>query len=473
MDLFSSHLRLSDINALVSEVISDAFQDPLWIVAEVASISSAGAAGHTYLELVEKRGDEIVAQARAQIWRTRRETLLQFERITRRKLVRGMQVLFLGQPTFHARYGYSLDIRELDPNFTLGDMARRRQEVIERLAASGLLDRNRSLELPPAPQRIAVISSQTAAGWDDFARRLAQNAYGFAFYPQLFPAQMQGDSAETSITTALAAIKRSAAQFDCVLILRGGGGTVDLSCFDGYLLASAIAQFPLPVICGIGHDRDQSICDMVAHISAPTPTAAAEFLIASVLEFEETVLSLMEQIEHCAGALLDRAATEVLQLANECIAAAQDRLAAASAELLDEIRVESEFARAILRRGASDLANLTARVELLPSVILKQRTLELASTAKMFALASRRALDGHEHELQTIERDVRRSDPAEVLRRGYSITHKNGRILRDPTSISDGDRIETILHLGRLESVVTLARLPESEAGERIEDDEQ
>jgi len=467
MDLFSSHLRLSDINALVSEVISDAFPEPLWIVAEVASISSAGAAGHTYLELVEKRGDDIVAQARGQIWRSRRETLLYFERITRRRLERGMQVLFLGQPSFHPRYGYSLEIRELDPNFTLGDMARRRLEVIERLAASGLFDRNRSVELSPAPQRIAVISSATAAGWDDFERRLKQNADGFVFHPSLFTAQMQGDGAEESIVAALASVKRLAAQFDCVLILRGGGGTVDLSCFDGYTLASAIAQFPLPVICGIGHDRDQSVCDMVAHSSAPTPTAAAEFLIATVREFDETIVSLMETLAEEAVLLLDRATSEVIQLVNRCVAVAQERLSDASAELLDEVHSGSDFARGILHRRASDLASLAARVELLPRISLQQNTMELGSIEKLIGVAIKRALERIDLELQTIERDVRRSDPAEILRRGYSITHSNGRIICDAAGLAEGEPIQTVLHRGRLTSIITSAQSSENRTDER------
>ena len=461
MNLLSTHLRLSDLNELVAELVAEAFPGPFWIVAEVADAKSAGPSGHTYLDLVEKRGGEITAQARANLWRTRRDVLHRFERVTRRRLERGMQLLILAQPTLHARYGYALEIHDIDPNFTLGDMARRRQEVIDRLTDEALLDRNRGLPLSPAPQRIAVISSRTAAGWQDFQHCLARNAHGYGFYPILFAALVQGERAEESIGKALSEIRRSVSQFDCVVVIRGGGATVDLSCFDSYGLARAMAEFPLPIVSGIGHERDTSVCDLVAFHAAATPTAAAEFLISRVRNFEE-------ELRELAGAVLLRvrslAASEtaaVDRLSQRVLSVAQSRVQSESEALQALAHRGNSAVRASVLTCGSELSALQTRVDLVPKIGLREQIMEIASLQRELCANAERLLERRSAELTLLEHDVRNGDPIEILRRGYSITRINGRSLRDARDAAAGARIETRLHRGRIESLVDVVEVSE------------
>jgi exodeoxyribonuclease VII large subunit len=463
MNLLSVHLRLSDLNDLVAEVFDQAFPGPFWVIAEIAAVNSAGGAGHTYLDLVEKRGDEIVAQSRANLWRSRRDVLVRFERITRLRLERGMQVLLLAQPGFHRRYGYALDIQDIDPNFTLGDMARRRQEVIDRLTDEGLIDRNPGLILSPAPQRIAAISSITAAGWQDFEQRLARNPYGYAFFPTLFPALVQGEGAEASILGALAEIRKNISSFDCVVLMRGGGGTVDLACFDGYRLARAIAEFPLPVICGIGHERDTCVCDMVAHHAAATPTAAAEFVISRVSTFEDELVRLAgSMLRHAQGTLAreDAAVAHLVQRFRETV---EDRVRDEAEALQGLVHGASTLVRTAVARRGSELTALTARIELLPGIRLWEQHTVFAYLQRDVKVAAERVLERCSNDLTLLDRDVRSRDPSEVLRRGYSITRVGRQIVRNVSQVAMGAHIETQLHRGRIESVVQTAVDAENE----------
>ena len=274
-------ISLYELNRCIAEVINTTFDDHYWVVAEISEIRTASN-GHCYLELIEKspRSNAIVARARATIWSNRwmlcRET---FESVTGQRLAAGMKILVCVVVQMHEAYGFSLNIVDIDPSFTLGELALRRQEIIKRLNDEGIIDMNKEIDIPLLPQRIAIVSAQNAAGYGDFCHQLSNNDYGVCFYTHLFPAAMQGAATEKSIIAALDRIYRHQDLFDLVVIIRGGGGTADLNCFDSYDLAVNVANFPLPVIVGIGHERDNTILDMVAHTSVKTPTAAAAFLI--------------------------------------------------------------------------------------------------------------------------------------------------------------------------------------------------
>jgi exodeoxyribonuclease VII large subunit len=271
----STALSLSQLNGLIKAAITDTLPDMYWVIAEIAEIK-VNQKGHCYLDLVEKEEDTTVAQIRAAIWAYEYRTISsRFASATNEPLSRGMKILFLAAVTFHEVYGLSLNIRNIDPAYTMGEMARKKKEVIEHLKKEGIFARNRSLELPLVPQRIAVVSSPTAAGYGDFFSHLDTNPYGYRFVHILFPALMQGNEAETSIARALARISRKQQSFDLVAIIRGGGSAVDLSCFDGYAVAAQVAALPLPVITGIGHEKDDTVVDMVAHTRMKTPTAVA------------------------------------------------------------------------------------------------------------------------------------------------------------------------------------------------------
>lgn len=309
MNSIEEPITLYSLNNLVRNAVADAMPSRYWVTGELSEVRET-AAGHCYIELVQRdeTTDETVAKARGTVW-SRIYSLLRpyFLEQTGQPFAAGLKVLLQVTVSFHELYGYSLDVCDIEPSYTIGDIARRRQLIIKRLTDEGVIGLNKELDLPLLPQRIAVISSATAAGYGDFCDQLLGNRYGFVFYPHLFPAPMQGSAAEQGIIEALNSIASNIDLWDAVVIIRGGGATSDLGCFDTYDLANNCAQFPLPIITGIGHLRDESLLDIVAHTSAKTPTAAAELFIHAMLANEATLAELQEGI---AAAITGRIESE-------------------------------------------------------------------------------------------------------------------------------------------------------------------
>ena len=274
-------LSLYELNRLVRNVLEDAFDQSYWIQAELSDVG-VNRTGHCYVDFVQKapKGNAIIARARGTIWANVYALLAPyFEQQTGQRFAAGIKVLVKVEVNYHEAYGFSLNVIDIDPTYTLGDLARRRQEILRQLEEEGVLTLNKELEMPVLPQRVAVISAATAAGYGDFCNQLFNNPKGFVFYPKLFPAVMQGEQTERTIISALNVIAEEQEKWDVVVIIRGGGATSDLASFDTYLLAANVAQFPLPIITGIGHERDDTVLDMISHTRVKTPTAAAEFLI--------------------------------------------------------------------------------------------------------------------------------------------------------------------------------------------------
>ena len=308
----SHHFSLYALNALVHEAVSNALPDEYWVEAELAECRERN--GHCYMELVEKdeRSNSPIAKASAKCWR-QTWTLLHatFLRATGQPLRAGMKVLLRVYPQFHEAYGFSWIVSDIDPTYTIGDLARRRQEIIKTLKAQGVFDLQRELRLSPFAQRIAVISAESAAGYGDFCRQLLDNEYNLLFHTELFPAIMQGERVEQSVIQALNLINNRIDDFDAVVIIRGGGATSDMSGFDTLPLAENVANFPLPIITGIGHDRDECVLDMVSHTRVKTPTAAATLLITHLCNTLQQVADAENVIAHYA---LDRLQRHRLQL---------------------------------------------------------------------------------------------------------------------------------------------------------------
>ena len=308
----SHHFSLYALNALVHEAVNNALPDEYWVEAELAECRERN--GHCYMELVEKdeRSNSPIAKASAKCWR-QTWTLLHatFLRATGQPLRAGMKVLLRVYPQFHEAYGFSWIVSDIDPTYTIGDLARRRQEIIKTLKAQGVFDLQRELRLSPFAQRIAVISAESAAGYGDFCRQLLDNEYNLQFHTELFPAIMQGEHVEQSVIQALNLINNRIDDFDAVVIIRGGGATSDMSGFDTLPLAENVANFPLPIITGIGHDRDECVLDMVSHTRVKTPTAAATLLITHLCNTLQQVADAENVIAHYA---LDRLQRHRLQL---------------------------------------------------------------------------------------------------------------------------------------------------------------
>ena len=327
------HITLSQLQGRISIALADALPLPVWVSAEIADIK-INASGHCYIELIEKneKTGATEAQARATIWRSQvMSTIGRFEQESGQRLTKGMKILFKATVQHHAVYGMSLQIQQIDALHTIGDMERRRQQTIEQLQKEGVWDMNRSLPMPLVVQRVAVISSATAAGYRDFMKELERSAYRIE--TELFEATMQGESCEESIVAALYAIAERAEEFDAVAIIRGGGSTSDLECYNSYLLAFAVTQFPLPVLTGIGHDKDTSVTDMVAHTPLKTPTAVAAWIDQRAADFdgalEYCAISLRDicrQATHTAALRLEQFSAEVRHLAERTLQGEKQRL---------------------------------------------------------------------------------------------------------------------------------------------------
>ena len=327
------HITLAQLQGRISIALAEALPLPVWVSAEVADIK-INASGHCYIELIEKdeKSGATVAQARATIWRSQvMNTVGRFERETGQRLVKGLKILFRATVQHHAVYGMSLQIQQIDALHTIGDMERRKQLCIEQLQKEGVWDKNRGVALPLVVERVAVISSATAAGYQDFMKELGRSIYHIE--TELFEATMQGESCDDSVVAALQAIAARKGEFDAIAIIRGGGSTSDLECFNSYLIASAVTQAPLPVLTGIGHDKDTSVTDMVANTQLKTPTAVAAWLNQRAADFDGTLeyfavalRDLCRQSTHRAALQLEQYATNVRNLAERTLQSESQRL---------------------------------------------------------------------------------------------------------------------------------------------------
>ena len=327
------HISLAQLQGRISIALAEALPLPVWVCAEVADIK-INASGHCYIELIEKneKTGATEAQARATIWRSQvMSTVGRFEQESGQRLAKGMKILFRATVQHHAVYGMSLQIQQIDPLHTIGDMERRKQQTIEQLQKEGVWEQNRSLPMPLVVQRVAVISSATAAGYQDFMKELGRSAYRIE--TELFEAIMQGERCDESIVAALYAVAERSEEFDAVAIIRGGGSTSDLECYNSYLLAFAVTQFPLPVLTGIGHDKDTSVTDMVAHTMLKTPTAVAAWIESRAADFDGaleycaiTLRDICRQTTHSAALRLENFSAEVRHLAERTLQSEKQRL---------------------------------------------------------------------------------------------------------------------------------------------------
>ena len=405
-------MSLYELGRLIRLTLRQGMPDAYWVQAELSEVREAYN-GHCYIELVQKaeRGNALLAKARATIWANVYKMLKPyFVNTTGQPFMAGIKVLIQVSVEYHEQYGLSLTVHDIDPTYTLGDMARRRHEIIQQLEEEGVLTLNKELPMPMLPQRVAVISAAGAAGYGDFCDQLMDNPYGFVFYPKLFPAVMQGDRVEETIIGALDRIAREQEHWDVVVIIRGGGATSDLSGFDTYDLAANCAQFHLPIITGLGHERDDTVLDMVAHTRVKTPTAAAEHLIACMVEVATTLDELTAALATGITNRIHREEKRVEQIAQ---------------------RLPSLFS-VIHANGMHRIAQLETRMH----------------------TALQRSLTEQKHRLQLMEKVIEGASPMQILQRGYSITRCDGRVVRDVANLPKDAVLTTTLADGEVKSVV-------------------
>lgn len=426
-------LTLFELNSLVRETIELTLTEEYWVQAEVSEVREVR--GHCYMELVEKDvfGNTPVAKASAKCWKsTWMLAKPNFERVTGQSLHAGLKVLLKVYPQFHENYGFSWIITDIDPQYTMGDMARKRQEIIRILKEEGVFDLNRELPISMFANRIAVISSAGAAGYGDFCNQLDNNEYGFYFKYSLFPAVMQGEKIEASIIAALNDINDIIDDFDCVVIIRGGGATSDLSGFDTLALAENVANFPIPVITGIGHERDESVLDMVSNTRVKTPTAAAAFLINNLKQTSDI-------IDDCKDRILTSVALK-MESESQRLNRLSDKL-----PLLFSV---------IKEKNLSHLNIMANRMVLAANKRLFDEHINLTRLSNKISDASLSHINTEKHRLEVITERIRMNDPALLLKKGFSMTTLNGKVIRNAMDVHPGDLIETIVEEGKFTSVV-------------------
>lgn len=405
-------ISLYELNSLVKQALRYHLPDTYWVQAELSDVRS-NYSGHCYLEFVQKdvSGNNLIAKARGTIWSNIYKLLKPyFEQETGRAFTSGIKVLVKVSVEFHELYGYSLTVLDIDPSYTVGDMIRKRREILRRLEEEGILDMNKELMLSMNPQRVAVISSATAAGYGDFCNQLQNNPYGLVFYPKLFPAIMQGERVEETIIMALNNIYEEIDLWDVVVIIRGGGATSDLTGFDSYELATNCAQFPLPIITGIGHERDDTVIDSVAHTRVKTPTAAAEYLIAHLYD-------IALKLEDYAARMVDKV----------------------------ELRMHKEKER---------ISWLSERIPMGTKTCLQAGYYRVDRIHQRLGMAVQNKLMKENHRLELLQQHVKAASPEHLLKRGYSITLLNGKSVSDISQLKQGDIVTTCYARGETKSVI-------------------
>lgn len=413
---------LYELTTQVRRTLEDSFADAYWVRAETSDVRVNAASGHCYLEFVEKSPEtnQLIAKARGSIWaRTFRLLKPYFELETGQAFTSGLKVLVKVTVEFHELYGFSLNVLDIDPSYTLGDMMRRRQEIIRRLQDEGVFNLNRELVLPELTRRLAVITSPTAAGYEDFTNQLLNNPQGYPFYIKLFPALMQGEKTEESVIAALDRIYEHRDLFDAVIIIRGGGATSDLNSFDSYLLAANCAQFPLPILTGIGHERDDTIVDLVAHTRLKTPTAVAAFLL--------------ERMDRVAGEL-SLLQQQLVQDAERILLAQRNFLQLLSTRFPERVLNRIE-------RSRSELHRLAAALPSAVSTLLARQDKGLVQMKGRIRSAVENRCSREKQQLQLAEQFIRMASPDYVLKRGYSLALKDGRIVKSPAGLALGDSL--------------------------------
>lgn len=426
-------VTLFELNNLVREVISSTLSEEYWVEAELSEVHEVR--GHCYMELIQKElfSNTPVAKASAKCWKSKWTLLREkFEKVTREGLKPGMKVLLKVYADFHEAYGFAWIVTDINPEFTMGDMARKRQEIIDTLKREGVFELQKELVLPQFAQRIAVISSENAAGYGDFCHQLADNPQQLKFYTRLFPAVMQGEGVEESVIAALNSINENIEKFDAVVIIRGGGATSDLSGFDTLRLAENVANFPIPIITGIGHDRDESIVDMVAHTKVKTPTAAAALLIDHLNLVLERLLDAQAEL---IAAVRHR---------NELEQARLVRMSEKIPVLFSLVKTRQD------QRIERHLANITTAL----NDKLSREHHRLSLIESQLAPTLSQQLTRENYRLQLLQQRLEALNPQRLLQRGYSITLCKGKVVKDAQQLKAGDEIETKLANGKITSII-------------------
>lgn len=447
-------LSLYELNTKIKYGLEGLFPFPVWIVAEISEIK---ARQHCYLELVEReeQTDKIVAKSRATIW-ARSYGLIKsyFETTTGYELSAGLKILVQVEVQFSEQYGLSLNIKNIDPNYTLGDLQQRKQQIIQQLKEEGIFDMNKALYFASVPKNIAIISSEKSAGYQDFIGQLQQNPFGYTFHTKLFPALMQGEQAEQSIIQALEKIYEYEDIFDAVVIIRGGGAVSDLSCFDSYELGANIAQFPLPILTGIGHDKDKSVVDEVAYRALKTPTAVADYFIQCFQIYEDKIIENYDKFSNLVQFQiteqkrnLEHYSTVLQYSTPQILKENQQKLEGIAKNLIYLVKEQITIEKNKSKIQEQDLQGLIVQYQEKQNRRLEYAKKRLHQTTIYFLEKQKKLLEHNDRIAELVS-------PQKTLERGYSITTSKGKIIKDAKQLPKGTEVETQLAKGKFTAII-------------------
>ena len=447
---------LLEVTKSIKKTLEQRYSSAFWIKAEMNKLNHYSHSGHCFPEIIEKVDGKIVAQCKATLWRDDYQNINRnFLRILQEPLKDGIKILFLAKISFDPAFGMSLQIIDIDPQFTLGDLENEKRVTIKKLKEEGIYDLNKKLELPLLPQRLAIISVETSKGYGDFLNVIDNNTWNYKFFYLLFPSILQGEKAVTGIIAQLERIKKVIHHFDAVAIIRGGGGDVGLSCYNKYELAKAIALFPIPVITGIGHVTNETVCEMIAHTNAITPTKLAEYLLQKFHNFSVPIQKVKEKIADKSRRLLSEENTKLeselklfRSITVNILNTNENRIKNASYA----IQQQSQF---IIKNNHEKLNVVQAKTRIATKFNLNQLKVTVIQLQDKLELQPIQYLKNSELALESIEKNIQIMDPINVLKRGFSITYSNGKAVKDISQLEKGAKINTVLFNGTIKSTIT------------------
>lgn len=424
---------LLEVANSIQKTISSRYTSSYWVKAEMNKLNHYSHSGHCYPELVEKKDNKVISEMRAVLWKGNFDKInAQFLKTLNEPLKDGIKILFLTQINFDPKYGISLNILDIDPSYTLGDLEKEKQQNIIRLKKENLFDKNKTLQLPLIPQRIAIISVETSKGYADFLNVIDNNQWNYKFFHMLFPSLLQGDKAPSNIIEQLHKIRKVKHHFDLVAIIRGGGGDIGLASYNNYDLAKTVASFPLPVLTGIGHATNETVTEMVAHSNHITPTKLAESLLQKFHDFSVPVQRAEEQIIYQARMVLN-----------------ENKF-----NLKNEMKFFKSLTQNILNQNNSLLNQLPITLSREIKNLIKENKLYLDQNSEHIKKDAQQLLKYQKQRLDSLEKNVEILDPINVLKRGFSITKFNGKSIKNPNDLEIGQSVETILYEGELTSKI-------------------
>lgn len=447
---------LHEVSLSIRKVLGDRYTSSFWVKAELNKLNYYKHSGHCYPELVEKKEGNIVAQIRSTLWRDDYVRINQrFLSVLQQPLQDGIKIMFEARIVYDAVHGLSLSILDIDPTFTLGDLEREKQESIARLKEQNLFTKNKQVRLPLLPQRVAIISVETSKGYADFMNVLLQNPWGYRYFTMLFPALLQGDKAALDIRKQLTRIKKVIHHFDVVAIIRGGGGDVGLSCYNDYELAAAICAFPIPVITGIGHATNETVCELISHTNAITPTKLAELLLQHFHDFSVPVQKAKEIMLRESKYLLEETKAHYQQRLRAFQQGTLKLQQLHRKELTHQVKALNDQSQFKMQQEKQRLSQTKARVAQSSFHLAQQQRSSLAIQEQDLLRTSKQWLQQQRTTLLHAEKNLDLLRPEQVLKRGYSITRIQGRSARNTKTVKPGDEIHTLLFEGELKSIVT------------------